>query len=393
MNLFGDFLPYTDVVYLSIMMLVRKEVTHMTQKNRVVVGMSGGVDSSVSALLLKEQGYEVIGIFMKNWDDSDEFSTCTADQDADDVKRVCAQLDIPFYAVNFEKQYHDKVFTYFLDEYRKGRTPNPDVMCNREIKFGELLQKVVELDAAYLATGHYARVHRINDEFQLHRGVDTNKDQSYFLSSLHQKQLAKAMFPIGQYPKSKVREIAKQAGLATATKKDSTGICFIGEQNFKSFLSQYLPAQPGEIRDIRTGASKGTHDGLMYYTLGQRQGLGIGGSGTGEPWFVVQKDLRENVLLVSQGDQHPAMYSYGLSGIQVNWISAHRPEGPIHCTAKFRYRQPDQQVTVRLLDDHLCIVDFDLPQKAVTPGQSVVFYDHENCLGGAVIDQVRYDLM
>jgi tRNA-uridine 2-sulfurtransferase len=361
----------------------------MSKKARVVLGMSGGVDSSVAALLLKEQGYEVIGIFMKNWDDTDEFGHCTAEEDAEDVRRVCAQLDIPFYTVNFEKQYYDKVFAYFLDEYRKGRTPNPDVMCNREIKFGELLQKVIDLGGDYIATGHYARLEHKNGEYRLLRGVDVNKDQTYFLNALNQDQLSKTMFPIGDIPKPRVREIAEAAGLATAKKKDSTGICFIGERDFKQFLSQYLPAQPGNMKDIRTGEIKGRHDGLMYYTLGQRQGLGIGGSGSGEPWFVADKDLDTNELLVIQGDQHPSLYSTGLSASDMNWISPKPPEATFNCTAKFRYRQPDQGVTVTIGGSGTCEVVFDKPQKAVTPGQSVVFYDGEVCLGGAVIDKVH----
>jgi tRNA-specific 2-thiouridylase len=361
----------------------------MSKKVRVVLGMSGGVDSSVAALLLKEQGYEVIGIFMKNWDDTDEFGHCTAEEDAEDVRRVCAQLDIPFYTVNFEKQYYDKVFAYFLDEYRKGRTPNPDVMCNREIKFGELLQKVIDLGGDYIATGHYAQVQHVDGEYRLLRGIDTNKDQTYFLNVLNQQQLSKAMFPIGHLPKPKVREIAEAAGLATAKKKDSTGICFIGERDFKVFLSQYLPAKPGNMKDIRTGEVKGRHDGLMYYTLGQRQGLGIGGSGSGEPWFVAGKNLEQNELLVVQGDLHPDLYSKGLSATDLNWISKDKPSEPLHCTAKFRYRQPDQGVTVTFGDQGNCEVVFDKLQKAVTPGQSVVFYDGDICLGGAVIDQVH----
>jgi tRNA-specific 2-thiouridylase len=367
----------------------KKEVLTMSKKARVVLGMSGGVDSSVAALLLKEQGYEVIGIFMKNWDDTDEFGHCTAEEDAEDVRRVCAELDIPFYTVNFEKQYYDKVFAYFLDEYRKGRTPNPDVMCNREIKFGELLQKVNDLGGDYIATGHYARLEHTDGEYRLLRGVDTNKDQTYFLNALNQEQLSRAMFPIGHLPKPKVREIAEAAGLATAKKKDSTGICFIGERDFKEFLGHYLPAQPGEMKDIRTGEVKGKHDGLMYYTLGQRQGLGIGGSGSGEPWFVADKDLEHNTLLVIQGDQHPSLYSKGLAATDLNWISPLPPAAEFHCTAKFRYRQPDQGVKVLVGGNGTCEVIFDKPQKAVTPGQSVVFYDGEVCLGGAIIDKVH----
>jgi len=358
-------------------------------ETRVVVGMSGGVDSSVTALLLKQQGYDVIGIFMKNWDDTDEFGVCTADEDAEDVRRVCAQIGIPNYTVNFEKEYYDKVFQYFLDEYRAGRTPNPDVMCNREIKFGEFLQKAMELGADYVATGHYARVveDEASGEFRLLRGVDRNKDQTYFLNALNQKQLSRAMFPIGGYTKPEIRAIAEKAGLATAKKKDSTGVCFIGEKNFREFLSNYLPARPGEMRTF-DGEVKGRHDGLMYYTLGQRQGLGIGGGGSGEPWFVADKDLERNILYVVQGDD-PRLYSARLEASNVSWIAGHPPaEGSFKCTAKFRYRQPDQEVTVTMTGADTCVVDFAVPQKAITPGQAVVFYDGEICLGGGLIDLV-----
>ncbi|SDX41833.1 tRNA 2-thiouridine(34) synthase MnmA [Paenibacillus sp. CF384] len=358
---------------------------------RVVVGMSGGVDSSVTALLLKQQGYDVIGIFMKNWDDTDEFGHCTAEEDAEDVRRVCDQIGIPYYTVNFEKAYFDKVFAYFLDEYRNGRTPNPDVMCNREIKFGDFLHKAMELGADYLATGHYARLERTADgEAKLLRGVDSNKDQTYFLHALRQDQLAKAMFPIGHLPKPEVRRIAEEFGLHTAKKKDSTGVCFIGERNFKEFLSGYLPAQPGPMIDIESGETKGRHDGLMYYTLGQRQGLGIGGSGNGEPWFVADKDLKENILYVVQGDQHASLYSTSLTATGINWIAPLKPEGPITVTAKFRYRQADQTVTLTLRQDGTTgDVVFEKPQKAITPGQAVVFYDGEVCLGGGTIDIVN----
>ncbi|MFF2480488.1 tRNA 2-thiouridine(34) synthase MnmA [Paenibacillus sp. NPDC058071] len=360
------------------------------EQTRVVVGMSGGVDSSVTALLLKQEGYDVVGIFMKNWDDTDEFGHCTAEEDAEDVRRVCDQIGIPYYTVNFEKQYFDKVFTYFLDEYKRGRTPNPDVMCNREIKFGDFLQKANELGADYLATGHYARVERTADgETKLLRGVDGNKDQTYFLSALNQQQLAKAMFPIGHLPKPEVRRIAAEAGLYTAKKKDSTGVCFIGERNFKEFLGHYLPAQPGDMIDVRSGEKKGRHDGLMYYTLGQRQGLGIGGSGNGEPWFVADKDLERNVLYVVQGEDHPSLYSVGLTASGFNWIGPTSPDQTFHCSAKFRYRQQDQGVTVTLLPNGEANIVFDKPQKAITPGQAVVLYDGNVCLGGGTIDRVR----
>lgn len=367
-------------------------MTQDPSHTRVVVGMSGGVDSSVTALLLKEQGYEVIGIFMKNWDDTDEFGHCTAEEDAEDVRRVCGQIGIPFYTVNFEDEYRDKVFEYFLDEYRHGRTPNPDVMCNREIKFGEFLQKALDLGADFIATGHYARVEQLPDgTYVLKRGVDAGKDQTYFLNALNQYQLSKAMFPIGHLPKPKVRELAEAAGLATAKKKDSTGVCFIGERNFKEFLSQYLPAKPGDMMTYE-GEVKGRHDGLMYYTLGQRQGLGIGGSGSGEPWFVAGKDLERNILYVVQGGDDPRLFSEALTATGVHWVSENAPSGEQRCTAKFRYRQPDQGVTVKLRADGDYDVVFDKPQKAITPGQAVVFYDGELCLGGGIIDQVHAKL-
>lgn len=357
------------------------------EETRVVLGMSGGVDSSVAALLLKQQGYDVIGIFMKNWDDTDEFGHCSAEEDFQDVRRVCDQLDIPAYSVNFEEEYTEKVFKYFLDEYKNGRTPNPDVMCNREIKFGEFLDKALELDADYIATGHYAQVNYADGEYRLLRGADNNKDQSYFLNALNQYQLSKAMFPIGHLTKPELRKIAEEAGLATAKKKDSTGICFIGERDFREFLSKFLPAQPGEIRTL-DGEVLGTHQGLMYYTLGQRKGIGIGGQGTGEPWFVVDKDLENNILYVAQGGDHSSLYSKGLLAIDVNWISQKGIAKSFTCTAKFRYRQPDQNVTVTIGVDDTCEVIFEKPQKAITPGQAVVFYDGEVCLGGGTIDKV-----
>ncbi|MDC3415621.1 tRNA 2-thiouridine(34) synthase MnmA [Aquibacillus salsiterrae] len=352
---------------------------------RVVVGMSGGVDSSVAALLLKQQGYDVIGIFMKNWDDTDENGVCTATEDFDDVVRVCNQLDIPYYAVNFEKQYWDKVFTYFLDEYKAGRTPNPDVMCNKEIKFKAFLDHAMSLGADYLATGHYAQVRQVGDTYEMLRGVDSNKDQTYFLNQLSQDVLAKVMFPLGHLPKKEVRKIAAANDLATATKKDSTGICFIGERNFKEFLSEYLPAQPGKMMTL-SGIEKGNHDGLMYYTIGQRQGLGIGGAG--DPWFVVGKNLSENVLYVEQGFHNEYLYSDALIASQLNWINGANLAGPLECTAKFRYRQNDSKVTVIPLENGNVRVDFHERERAITPGQAVVFYQEEVCLGGGTIDEI-----
>ncbi|WP_445490229.1 tRNA 2-thiouridine(34) synthase MnmA [Niallia sp. 03133] len=352
---------------------------------RVVVGMSGGVDSSVAALLLKEQGYDVIGIFMKNWDDTDEFGVCTATEDYEDVIRVCNQIGIPYYAVNFEKQYWDKVFTYFLDEYKAGRTPNPDVMCNKEIKFKAFLEHAMNLGADYLATGHYAQVVRENGKVRMLRGKDDNKDQTYFLNQLTEEQLSKVMFPIGNIEKAKVREIATKANLATAAKKDSTGICFIGERNFKEFLSGYLPAQKGNMETF-DGKVVGRHDGLMYYTIGQRHGLGIGGSG--DPWFVFGKDLQRNVLFVGQGFHHELLYSDSIIATDVSWVSSETASESFECTAKFRYRQPDNKVTVERLDDNKVKVIFHEPIRAITPGQAVVFYQGEECLGGGTIDTV-----
>ncbi|HHT51386.1 MAG TPA: tRNA 2-thiouridine(34) synthase MnmA [Eubacteriaceae bacterium] len=357
------------------------------QDTTIVIGMSGGVDSSVAALLLKEQGYKVVGVFMKNWDEPDEDGICTATEDYEDVQAVCNQIGIPYYTVNFEKEYWDKVFSYFLDEYKKGRTPNPDVMCNKEIKFKAFLEHALKIGADYIATGHYAQVDYKDGEYRLLRGVDANKDQTYFLCALNQYQLSKAIFPIGNMDKSQVRKIAEENKLKTAGKKDSTGICFIGERNFSKFINNYLPAKAGEIRTIE-GEVKGKHWGLMNYTLGQRKGLGIGGSGTGEPWFVVDKDLKNNILYVAQGANHPALYSYGLFANDINWISDKTKESFFNCTAKFRYRQPDQKVKVEILKDNTCKVVFDKPQKAVTPGQAVVFYQGEVCLGGGIIDQI-----
>lgn len=354
-------------------------------KTRVVVGMSGGVDSSVTAYLLKEQGYDVIGIFMKNWDDTDEFGMCTATEDYEDVIRVANQIGIPYYAVNFEKEYWDKVFTYFLDEYKLGRTPNPDVMCNKEIKFKAFLEHAESLGADFVATGHYARVETLDNEVKMLRGVDRNKDQTYFLNQLSQAQISKVMFPLGGMEKPEVRRIAEEAGLATAGKKDSTGICFIGERNFKQFLSEYLPAQPGDMKTL-DGKVMGKHDGLMYHTIGQRHGLGIGGDG--DPWFVVGKDLANNVLFVEQGFHHDSLYSDSLVATDMSFVSDRPVEAVFHCTAKFRYRQEDVGVTVHLLDGNKANVVFDEPARAVTPGQALVLYDGDVCLGGGTIDEI-----
>ncbi|MDW4238458.1 tRNA 2-thiouridine(34) synthase MnmA [Staphylococcus saprophyticus] len=353
---------------------------------RVVVGMSGGVDSSVTAHILKEQGYDVIGIFMKNWDDTDENGFCTATEDYNYVIAVCNQIGIPYYAVNFEKEYWDKVFTYFLDEYKKGRTPNPDVMCNKEIKFKAFLEHALKLGADYVATGHYARVRRHEDgHVEMLRGVDNNKDQTYFLNQLSQSQLSRVMFPIGDIEKKEVRRIAEEQDLATAKKKDSTGICFIGERNFKEFLSQYLPAQSGEMRTLK-GKKIGTHAGLMYYTIGQRHGLGIGGDG--DPWFVVGKNLDDNILYVEQGFHHDALYSDYLIASDISFVNDVNLENGFECTAKFRYRQKDTKVFVKKENENAIRVIFNEPVRAITPGQSVVLYDGDVCLGGATIDDV-----
>lgn len=360
------------------------------KKTRIVVGMSGGVDSSVTALLLKEQGYDVVGIFMKNWDDTDENGVCTATEDYKDVAKVADQIGIPYYSVNFEKEYWDRVFEYFLFEYRAGRTPNPDVMCNKEIKFRAFLDYAMELGADYVATGHYAQIGRDEDgTVHLLRGNDTNKDQTYFLSQLSQEQLQKVMFPLGHLEKPEVRKIAEKANLATAKKKDSTGVCFIGEKNFKHFLSQYLPAKSGVMQTF-DGEIMGQHDGLMYYTIGQRQGLGIGGTNKGsEPWFVVGKDLSKNILYVGQGFNHPNLFSTRLTAKEISLTTPRDFSEPFEfdCTAKFRYRQADVDVHVKIDGDHAEVL-FNEPVRAVTPGQAVVFYDGAECLGGGLISHV-----
>ncbi|ADL53776.1 tRNA 2-thiouridine(34) synthase MnmA [Clostridium cellulovorans] len=351
---------------------------------KVVLGVSGGVDSSVAALELKNQGYDVIGVFMNNWDDEDENGVCTSVQDFEDVRKVCDSISVPYYSVNFQKEYWDRVFEYFLAEYRSGRTPNPDVMCNKEIKFKAFLDFALTVGADYIAMGHYAQVDFRDGEYKLLRAADENKDQTYFLCKLNQYQLSKSMFPIGHLRKPEVREKAREANLVTATKKDSTGVCFIGEKNFRQFLNNYLPAKSGPMMTL-DGNVMGEHIGLMHYTLGQRKGLGIGGAG--EPWFVVDKDLKKNILYVVQGEQDPRLYSYGLTAVEVSWISEKEKPKTFNCTAKFRYRQKDQGVIVHQREDNTCIVEFIEPQKAITPGQIVVFYDGDECLGGGTIDK------
>ncbi|KGE03505.1 tRNA 2-thiouridine(34) synthase MnmA [Pseudohaliea rubra] len=354
----------------------------------VIVGMSGGVDSSVSALLLLEAGYRVEGLFMKNWDEDDGTEYCTAKADYADAQAVADRLGIPLHGANFAAEYWDNVFEHFLAEYRAGRTPNPDILCNREIKFRAFLDYALQLGADCIATGHYAR--RGVDEAgraTLCKGLDAAKDQSYFLHAVGHGELARTLFPLGDLPKSRVRELAAAAGFVTHDKKDSTGICFIGERRFSDFLKQYLPAQPGAIVSV-DGEQLGRHQGLMYHTIGQRQGLGIGGlAGRDEaPWYVVGKNLDTNELLVAQGNDHPALFKQSLWTGAPTWVSDETPSLPLRCAAKIRYRQQDQACTVHSEGEGLRVV-FDAPQRAVTPGQSAVFYRDDRCLGGAIIER------
>jgi tRNA-specific 2-thiouridylase len=352
---------------------------------RTIVGLSGGVDSSVAALLLQRQGEPIAGLFMQNWND-DGSGDCRADDDRRDALLIAGKLGIAFHARNFAAEYWNGVFRHFLDEYRVGRTPNPDVLCNREIKFRTFLDEARALGAERIATGHYARVDRHDGRWRLLRGVDTGKDQSYFLHQLGQEQLAATLFPVGELPKSQVRKLAAEAGLGTAAKKDSTGICFIGERDFREFLGRWLPAQPGEIRDA-TGVVVGRHTGVWYYTLGQREGLQIGGvrGRAPAPWFVVGKDVAANVLYVDQGGDSAWLMSTSLRSETAHWIAGAPPADDFACTAKTRYRQPDQDCRVRLDADGRLSVAFALPQRAVTPGHSLVLYRGDECLGGAVI--------
>jgi tRNA-specific 2-thiouridylase len=352
---------------------------------KVMLGISGGVDSSVAALLLQQAGLDVEGLFMQNWEEDDRSGPCTTDADRKDAVAVCGRLGIPFHARNFAAAYWDGVFTHFLAEYRAGRTPNPDVLCNREIKFKTFLDEAHALGAEKIATGHYARVDFHEGHYRLLRAVDDAKDQSYFLHALGQQQLAATLFPLGAIEKSRVRELAREAALPTHAKKDSTGICFIGERDFRSFLAQYLPARPGEMR-TPDGELIGEHQGVMYYTLGQRNGLGIGGrhGASGEAWYVVGKDVPTNVLYVAQGGENRWLFSQRLQTEAPNWVAGRAPSAEFRCTARTRYRQSDQGCLVSVRDDGLDI-RFDEPQRAVTPGQSVVLYDGEVCLGGAVI--------
>ena len=362
-------------------------------KKTVVVGMSGGVDSSVAALLLKNQGYNVIGLFMVNWEETDENGCCTADDDYSDVRRVANLIGIPYYTVNFAKEYYDRVFSYFLKEYSAGRTPNPDVLCNREIKFGPFLKYAEELGADYIATGHYCGISHENGINYLLKAKDQNKDQTYFLNQLSQSQLEKVLFPLADLDKTEVRKIAEENGLATAAKKDSTGICFIGERNFRKFLMNYLPAQEGEIRTY-DGRVLGKHCGLMYYTIGQRKGLDIGGQkGDEGRWFVIEKDLKNNILYVAHGCEEK-LYSSALEMDACNWIPFPPEKKDFHCTAKFRYRQPEQGCTVHIRGENgtkgSILVEFDEKQRAITEGQFAVFYDGEKCIGGGVIEKAIF---
>jgi tRNA-uridine 2-sulfurtransferase len=357
----------------------------MHPKKTVVVGMSGGVDSSVSALLLKQQGYHVIGMFMKNWEEKNDEGICPASLEFEDVVHVCEQIDIPCYSVNFVKEYRDNVFTHFLSELKQGHTPNPDILCNREIKFKVLLEKALEIGGDFLATGHYCRKESQGVNERLLKGCDPQKDQSYFLYTLSQNTLHRVLFPVGNMLKRELRHTAHQHGLATSAKKDSTGICFIGERNFKEFLSKYLAYSPGNFETLK-GDIVGQHDGIAYYTIGQRKGMGIGGPG--EPWFVVGKDVARNVVFVEQGTRHPALYCNDLVASELHWVSGN-PPGPLpyRCTSKVRYRQPDQECFIVKIEENRAYVHFTNPQRAVTLRQSIVFYEGEICLGGGVIQQ------
>ena len=356
--------------------------------SKVIVGMSGGVDSSVSALLLLQQGYAVEGLFMKNWDEDDGTEYCTAKQDLSDAEKVCKTLGIPLHSANFAAEYWDNVFEYFLDEYRAGRTPNPDILCNREIKFKVFLEYAELLGADFIATGHYVRKSSENGHTLLRKGLDNNKDQSYFLHAVEEAALAKTLFPVGELEKPEVRRLAEEHDLITHNKKDSTGICFIGERRFKDFLEQYIPAQPGPMK-TPDGTQLGEHQGLMFYTLGQREGLGIGGVKTADeaPWYVVAKDLPNNTLIVAQGNNHPLLFTSVLKVSQLHWINPRPCEEEFSCMAKIRYRQSDQACRIKVSENGtVCTVTFDEPQRAATPGQSLVMYQDDICLGGGVIE-------
>lgn len=349
----------------------------------VVVGMSGGVDSSVSAYLLKEQGFRVIGMFMKNWEEQDAQGVCQASKEYEDVVAVCDHLGIPCYSVNFVKEYWDRVFTHFLEEFKQGHTPNPDILCNREIKFKALYDKALEFGADFLATGHYCQIGSTEERMCLLKGADGGKDQSYFLYTLRESILNRVLFPIGHLPKSAVRQIAREQGISTAEKKDSTGICFIGKRDFKQFLSNYLAITPGNFETL-DGRIVGRHDGVAYYTVGQRRGMGVGGEGNA--WYVVGKDIPRNVVYIEQGSNHPALFKPELTCSEITWVSKEPLAFPLHCRSKIRYRQPDEECIVEEPVEGKARVRFLNPQRAVTPRQSIVFYDGPICLGGAIID-------
>ena len=361
----------------------------MTQSNheKIIVGMSGGVDSSVSALLLKQQGFDIEGLFMKNWEEDDTEEYCSAAVDLADAQQVCDRLDIPLHTVNFSSDYWDNVFEYFLHEYRSGRTPNPDIMCNREIKFKAFLEHAQTLGAHRIATGHYVRSRNQNDRTQLLKGRDPNKDQSYFLYSLNQYQISHALFPIGELEKKEVRSLAEKNRFTVFDKKDSTGICFIGERKFKDFLQRFIPGQPGIIESV-DAKPLGEHSGLMYYTIGQRQGLGIGGTvqGNESPWYVVEKQLENNVLVVAQGHHHPRLYHSACRIGDLHWIDEPDLSLPFACSARTRYRQQDEPCNIVSIDGTCAAIEFETPQWAMTPGQALVFYQQDICLGGGTIE-------
>ena len=354
--------------------------------SNVIVGLSGGVDSAVAALLLKQQGHHVAAAFMKNWDEDDEEGYCPAEEDLADARAIADHLDIELHTVSFSGEYWNRVFAHFLDECKAGRTPSPDIVCNREIKFRAFLDYATGLGADVIATGHYARIDN-TPATRLLKGIDAGKDQTYFLHTLSREQLHKSLFPLGEMTKSSVRKLAEQEGFRIHAKKDSTGICFIGERRFSEFLARYLEKNPGEIRSP-DGIVIGRHEGLMFYTIGQRQGLGIGGrqGSSGEPWYVINKDMTNNILTVAQGVDHPALFSSGLRASQLHWIADVPADFPFECSARIRHRQPVQACTLTLPDAQNCQVSFKQPQRAITPGQSVVFYLGDECLGGAIIE-------